>query len=102
MIDLGLSGQGVADVGGEEVVEAVGFGDLHLVEDDEDGAVGAGVGEQLLFVFVEFVLVEVAAQGVAYLGELGSEEGVGVDGSAGVWDAFACTESPVEEQAVVA
>ena len=97
MTDLGLSGQGVADVGCEEVVETVGFGDLHPVEDDEDGAVGAGVGEQLLFVFVEFVLVEVAAQGVAYLCELCGQKGVGVDGSAGVWDAFACTVSLVEE-----
>ena len=84
------------------MVDAVGFGDFHPVEDDEDGAVGTGVGEQLFFVFVEFVLVEVAAQCVAYFGELGSEEGVGVEGATGIGDAFACTVLPVEEQAVVA
>ena len=78
------------------MVEAVGFGDFHPVEDDEDGAVGTGVGEELFFVFVEFVLVEVAAQCVAYFGELGSKEGVGVDGATGIGDAFACTVLPVE------
>ena len=71
------------------MVEAVGFGDFHPVEDDEDGAVGTGVGEELFFVFVEFVLVEVAAQGVAYFGELCGQKGVGVDGSAGIGDFFA-------------
>ena len=71
------------------MVETVGFGYFHSGENDEDGAVGAGVGEQLVFVFVELFFVEVAAQGVAYLCQLGGKEGVGVDGAAGVWDALA-------------
>lgn len=71
------------------MVETVGFGYFHSVENDKDGAVGAGVGEQLVFVFVELFFVEVASQGVAYLGQLGGKEGVGVDGAAGIWDALA-------------
>ena len=83
------------------MVEAVGFGDVQLVQHDADGAVGRGVVEELFFVLFQFLVVEVAAQGVAYLGELSGKEGVGIEGAAGIGDISAFVVFAVEKHTVV-